>query len=159
MPRVLLCASLIRSPQASRGVDQLLRHMDMIAVRIEQAIADVFPRPLTASPRAEELDWISIRLCPSPVTLQRLVEPPAQVRPSFPAGDPAAYLRAVGSSGALEGFIPSLLPAVEPNAAYSIDVSCAANLVMADHPGLKEKAAWLFFIKPGLHGKSLQNFP
>src|SRR5262245_14969396 len=98
--------------------------MHVITMRIEQAIADIFPGTLGPCPRAEELDRVAGRLRPSPIHLQGFVEPPPQVLLAFSPRDGAACLGEGGPSGPLERSIPPLLPTIKPNAIDCIDVGC-----------------------------------
>ena len=67
--------------------------MDVIAVRMEQAITDGLPGALCPSPRPEELDRVAGGLRPSAVHLQRFVEPPPQVVFPFFTDDGAALFQ------------------------------------------------------------------
>src|SRR5262249_15968653 len=92
----------------------LLRYVNVIVVRAEQPVADVFPRAFGARPRAEELDRVTVRLGPPPVTLQRFVEPPAKVVHRLGLRDDLPHGRINGLRRAPAGVLPAPLPLIDP---------------------------------------------
>src|SRR5882762_1899715 len=70
----------------------LLRNVNVIAMRGQQAITDVIPGTFIPGPRPEELDRIAVGLGPAAVDLQRFVEAPAEVGESLKPRQHAAML-------------------------------------------------------------------
>src|SRR6516164_7053502 len=94
--------------------------MNVIAMRVQQTIADVAPRSFNASPWSEELNRVTIRLRPSSVRLQRLVKAPTQV--------------ALPLDGRLV-VVPSLLPTIKANTAHRVNVGGASDLMVSYNAG------------------------
>src|SRR5262245_29125414 len=107
-------------------------------MRAEQSVADESPRAFGARPGAEELDRVTVRLSPSPVTLQRFVEPPSQVVHRLRLRDDPPPGLVIGLSGAHAGLIPSLFPLIDPDSANGVNVGGASQLVMPENAGLEE---------------------
>jgi hypothetical protein len=131
--------------------------MNVIAMRMEQAITDVRPRPFGPGPRAEELYRVAEWLRPSPIPLQGFVKSPPQVLLSFSARDGPGLLGGGYLSGSLAHLIPPLLPAVEPDPADGIDVGRTPDLMMPHHTGLEEQSDGRSFSESSLQGKALQD--
>lgn len=145
-----------RSTKVYRKVSRphLLRHMNMVSMRIQEPIADELPWSFAPRPRAEQLNRITIRLRPSSVILQRLVETPSQVVPflfhQFVARPSPPYHR-------LNSPIPSCLPHIQPSAAHRIDIGGSANLMMPDGARLEYDVDRMCFRRSRLSGKSLKH--
>src|SRR5262245_14585335 len=118
----------------------LLRHVNVVVVRAEQSSADVFPRAFGARPGAEELDRVTIRLGPPPVTLQRFVEPPAQVVHRLGLRDDLPRGQVIGFGRAPAGVVPAPLPLIDPDIAHCVNVGGAPELVMPENSGFKKNA-------------------
>src|SRR5215813_2271670 len=106
----------------------------MVAVSAEQSVADLFPGAFGARPRAEQLYRITVRLRPSPVTLQRLVEPPTQVGHRLGLRDDLSRGARRETRRAPVCFIPAPLPLIYPDAAHGVNVGRAPELVMSEYP-------------------------
>src|SRR5262245_38654207 len=131
--------------------------MDVVTVRMEQRIADVFPRPFAAGPRAEELDRIAVRLSPAPVELECFVQPPAKIIFSFDIGNLLPLFCIEGPRSIRHCLIPTLFPAVESEPRHRVNICSSAALVVTDHTGLKEDADNVGFTEPGVHSEFPQN--
>ena len=107
-------------------------------MRVQQEIADVFPWPFSARPRAEKLDGIAIRLRPLAIPLERFVKPPPEVFLLLFFRDQAPLEQRCSSRSTLHRLVPAELPLVESEAVNRIDVGSASDLVMAENSGFKE---------------------
>src|SRR5262245_37839877 len=123
-----------------------LRRVNVIAVRVQQAITDVLPGALVPGPRPEELDRVAIRLRPAPVGLEGLVQPPAQVAPPL--------LREVAPPLRL---VPAPFPLLEADAADGIDVGGAVLAMVPHDPRPEDHGHGLPLAEPRLRGEPLQN--
>src|SRR5215218_394155 len=66
-----------------QSLSRSLCYMDVIAMSVEQEIANVSPWSFAPGPWAEELNRITVRLRPAAIKLQRFVESPSQVASTF----------------------------------------------------------------------------
>src|SRR5262245_18037449 len=109
--------------------------MDMIAVSAEQEIADETPRSLGARPGAEQLNRVAVRLRTAAVTLQRLVQTPAEVFLFAGFAPEPAIERISRAGGAGERLLPAAPPRLDPAIADAVDVGGPTNLVMTKNSG------------------------
>src|SRR5262245_54459733 len=110
--------------------------VDVVAVRTQQKIANVLPRPLGARPRTEKLHGIAVRLRPLAVSLERFVKPPPKVFFLLFFPDQPALERGCRACSALHRFVPAAFPLVESEAVNDIDVRRTADLMMSENPRL-----------------------
>lgn len=114
--------------------------MNVVAVRVEQEVADVFPGPLVSCPRSEELNGKTVRLRPASAGLQRFVESPSQISPPFVVQHRASRICIAGTVDPIQRVVPTPFPDIESYAAHSINVGGPPNFVMTKDAGLKENA-------------------
>ena len=98
------------------------------------------PWSFGAGPRAEELDWIAMRLSPSAIELQRFVQPPSEIVFSFHIPDAPPLFGVWNPRSIPYCLIPALFPAVKSDASYSVDICRPADLVVPDHTRFEENA-------------------
>src|SRR5215831_5500391 len=94
----------------------------------------MFPGAFFPGPRTKELDGVAIGLSPSPVELQRFVDPPTKVRNSLSPRKTSSLLGVFCRS---QSQVPAPLPLSESLPADSIDVCCTPDLVMTHHSRAK----------------------
>jgi len=112
--------------------------VNVIAMRIEQEVADVFPWTLTSGPGPKELDWKTVRLRPTTVVLQGLIELPTKILASFDIQFRVPFIFAGNQETTTQRSVPLSLPILESDPTHRIDVGRSSNLVMTENARLKE---------------------
>ena len=114
--------------------------MDVISMRVEKKVADIFPGPFASGPWSEELNWKTVGLRPATTVLQSLIKPPSQIISPFVIQDPLSFKRILRAGNFLLRRVPLPLPDVQPDTADRINVGRTSNLVMTEDAWLKENA-------------------
>jgi len=106
--------------------------MNVVAVRVLQAVADKSPWPFALCPGSEKLDWITVWLRPAAVALKRFVKPPAEIALSFSIFEGSPRFTSCR-------FVPTFFPNVHADSADRVDIGSAADFVMAEDSRAEKK--------------------
>lgn len=131
--------------------------MNVIPVCMQQRIADEGPRSFTPRPWAEELDRITVRLRPSPVELERLVEPPTEILSPLFIGDTPSRCRIGSVSRARHCLAPALFPDFESKLADGVNICRPSDFMVTDDAGFEEEFDRIGLGITRVQGKFLQD--
>ena len=127
--------------------------MNVISVRVEQEITDLFPGTLASGPRTEQLNRISARLRPPAARLQSFIKLPTKVLAPFMQKDRPPYLSVGDARTALPRVVPKPFPLIKATPVYGVDVCCASHLVMTKDSRLKKDSNSFPSLPPGPQSK------